>query len=235
MKSFAMSVTTAALLAVSFLYLSGCANHQSPDVGLALMHLQAPPVPAQRTAYVSRHKLPVNKAFRAWHPTHANVSGEGKGSSYHHFDVLFGALNKIPPLMLQNQQAGIEEEVAEGRFVNSEPGWQVDSGFAYLWGWWPVGHTSFVRVGAEGRSGLLLVIEGQTHRIVLISGSKIKIESTDDPPAKLGEIEKPNWMIEVSVVEGVIKAEPPKELPAGDPLLDVIQRLEPLQKFISPD
>lgn len=237
MKSFVLLAVCAALMAVSLGLVAGCAQNRSTEVGLAVMHLQVPPIPPERRAYVSRHNLIANQVFRARFPTHAVVSGEGRGSNYHHFNVIFGSAAGLPTLMEQNQNA-VEE--AEGRFVNPEPGWKADTGYAYMWGWWPIGYTPFVRVGAEGRAAILVFIDlaanPDRHRIVLLSGSRIEVVSKDDPNVVLGEIaeNQVNWAIDVWDDNGTLRATPPYELPAADPLRAVSEKLAPLQKFIDP-
>lgn len=213
-------------------FCAGCAQQGESLVSLAALREGEAAVAADRSAVVWRHRLAANQKYMARYPTIATVQGEGlTAQKYHDFHVIFGLPAGLEPLDIQQEDL----TQAESRFKNPEPSWEIVTGYGYLWGWWPIGYTPFVRVGSEGRAAFLLFVESATHhRVVLLSGEKATIKVRDELGDGTRELASPNFVVDVKADGGAIELSAPYELPADDRLVPVIEKLQLMQRLAAP-
>lgn len=212
---------------------AGCASNSDSHINFAAMReAEITNGGPARSAYVWRHRLAPNQKFMARFPTLATVQGEGDEQRYHDFNVIFGLPAGLEP-MRHGEQQGTEE--AEVRFKNPDPAWEMINGYGLMWGWWPVGYSPFVRIGAEGRMAVLVFVESTTkHRIVQLAEGKVTVSLREEIGQGSKDIIKPGWAIDATSVDGVVTLTNAYEVPADDPILEMIEKLEAIKRFAEP-
>ena len=69
-----------------------------------------------------------------------------------------------------------EAQTGKITYLNADPELRVNSGFALGWGWRPFITTDRVTTATDG-TRVLVQIDGDIHRIILLSGGRVRIET----------------------------------------------------------